>query len=128
MASGCRSTTGALRDGLASLRQVRQSEMCCTSRSVGLVVLYRWTQPRREARPSKKRRFETAGGVMRYDEREPLVAILEAEDLRELMSGRAVSFGHVAQAIRLDPKMNAEKTFEARMLEAIRLYLEQTYR
>ena len=64
---------------------------------------------------------------MRYDEREPLVAILEAEDLRELMSGRAVSFGHVAQAIRLDPKMNAEKTFEARMLDAIRLYLEQTY-
>ena len=56
---------------------------------------------------------------MRYDEREPLVAILEAEDLRELMSGRAVSFGHVAQAIRLDPKINVERT-----LKAINLYLE----
>src|SRR5215469_12060844 len=63
--------------------------------------------------------FKIAGGVMRYEQQEPLVAILEAEDLRELMSGRAVSFGHVAQAIRLDPWINAERT-----LKAMNLYLE----
>jgi hypothetical protein len=56
---------------------------------------------------------------MRYEQREPLVAILEAEDLRELMSGKSVRFAHVAKAIRLDPKIDAERT-----RKAINLYLE----
>lgn len=59
------------------------------------------------------------GGAMRYDEREPLVAILESEDLKELMNGRPVRFSHVAEAIRLDPKINEE-----RMRKAMKLFLE----
>jgi hypothetical protein len=57
---------------------------------------------------------------MRYEPTEPLVAILEAEDLKRLMSGRRVRFSHVAEAVRLDlPAINAE-----RMRKAMELFLE----